>query len=175
MAEARAAAALSHPHLCTLFEVDELDGEVFIVMELIEGRTLASIIGADGLAERSVLRYGAQIAAGVAHAHERQIVHRDLKTGNVMITADDRAKVLDFGIARPLDHARLDEATTVAAPVDGGGALAGTLPYLAPEVLRGEPASPRSDVWALGVVLYEMAMGHRPFIGRTRRAVRERR
>src|SRR5262245_6531604 len=81
LAEARAAAALSHPHLCTLFEVDEHEGESFIVMELIEGHTLASLIPGDGLDERRVLRYGAQIASGVAHAHDRRIVHRDLKTG----------------------------------------------------------------------------------------------
>jgi serine/threonine-protein kinase len=167
LAEARAAAALSHPHLCTLFELDHCNGEAFIVMELIEGRTLASIIGTGRLRETSVLRYGAQIASGVAHAHERQIVHRDLKAGNVMIAVDDRAKVLDFGIARPLDAAGVREATTVAGPIDGGGALAGTLPYLAPELLRGEPPSPRSDVWALGILLYEMATGRRPFTGRT--------
>ena len=167
LAEARAAAALSHPHLCTLFEVEQQSGETFIVMELIEGRTLAAIVGAGALSERTVLRYGAQIAGGVAHAHDRQIVHRDLKCGNVMITTDDRAKVLDFGIARRLTHREVAEATTSAQPSADTGALAGTLPYMAPELLRGEPTTTRSDVWALGVVLYEMAAGRRPFTGRT--------
>jgi TolB-like protein/tetratricopeptide (TPR) repeat protein len=125
------------------------------------------MIGPGGLSERLVLRYGAQVAAGVGHAHERRIVHRDLKCANVMIASDDSAKVLDFGIARRLPAAELRDATTVATPLVGEGVLAGTLPYLAPELLRGEPPSPRSDVWALGVVLHEMATGHRPFTGRT--------
>ena len=167
LAEARAAAALSHPHLCTLLEVEQEGAETFIVMELIEGRPLAAIIGGEGLPQRSVLRYGAQIASGVGHAHERQIVHRDLKSGNVMVTTDDRAKVLDFGIARRFDRHEIEQATTVARPLSDAVTLAGTLPYMAPELLRGEPPTPRSDVWSLGVMLYEMAMGRRPFSGRT--------
>jgi serine/threonine-protein kinase len=167
LSEARAAAALSHPNLCTLFEVEEGDGEPFIVMELVEGQPLASLVGVEGLPERSVRRWGAQIAAGVAHAHDRRIVHRDLKCGNVMITSDGRAKVLDFGIARRYATQDVEQATTVARALDETGTLAGTLPYMAPELLRGEAPTPASDVWALGIVLFEMATGHRPFTGRT--------
>ncbi len=167
LAEARAASALNHPHLCTLFEVEELDGEVFIVMELVEGRPLQSLIGAEGLPVHSVLRYGSQIAAAVAHAHERQILHRDLKSANVMITTEDRAKVLDFGIARRYADREIEQTTSVVQALDEIGTLAGTLPYMSPEILRGEPPTPRSDVWGLGVLLFEMATGRRPFVGRT--------
>jgi serine/threonine-protein kinase len=167
LTEARAAAALSHPNLCTLFEVEHHDREPFIVMELIDGRPLAEIIGERGLAEGEVLRLGSQIASGVAHAHERHIVHRDLKSGNVMVTRDGRAKVLDFGIARQVAGPEIEQATTAAYSMDGAGNLAGTLPYMSPELLRGESPTPRSDVWALGVVLYEMATGRRPFDART--------
>lgn len=167
LAEARAASALNHPHLCTLFEVDELDGETFIVMELVEGRPLSSVIEREGLAAQAVIRYGAQIAAGIGHAHDRQILHRDLKSANVMITSDGRAKILDFGIARRYVDRDVDQTTVLAQPLDEIGPIAGTLPYMAPEILRGEPPTPRSDVWALGVLLFEMASGCRPFTGAT--------
>jgi eukaryotic-like serine/threonine-protein kinase len=167
LAEARAASALSHPHVCTLFAVEEAAGETFIVMELVEGRLLSDAIGTAGLPADTLVRYASQIAAAVAHAHERHIVHRDLKSANVII-GDSGAKVLDFGIARRYDDAALQHTTTAADPLGGiGGGIAGTLPYMAPEVLRGEPASARSDVWALGVLFYEMATGHRPFAGAT--------
>jgi len=167
LAEARAASALSHPHICTLFAVEEAAGETFIVMELVEGRLLSDAIGATGLPPDSLVRYASQIAAAVAHAHERHIVHRDLKSANVII-GDGGAKVLDFGIARRYDDAAVQHTTTAADPLGGiGGGIAGTLPYMAPEVLRGTPASTRSDVWALGVLFCEMATGHRPFVGAT--------
>jgi serine/threonine protein kinase/tetratricopeptide (TPR) repeat protein len=167
LAEARAASALSHPHVCTLFAVEEAAGETFIVMELVEGRLLSDLIGSTGLPSETLVRYASQIAAAVAHAHERHIVHRDLKGANVII-GDSGAKVLDFGIARRYDDAAVQHTTTAADPLAGiGGGIAGTLPYMAPEVLRGEPASARSDVWALGVLFFEMATGHRPFVGAT--------
>lgn len=128
LAEARAASALNHPHLCTLFEVDELDGETFIVMELVEGRPLSSVIEREGLAAQAVIRYGAQIAAGIGHAHDRQILHRDLKSANVMITSDGRAKILDFGIARRYVDRDVDQTTVLAQPLDEIGPIAGTLP-----------------------------------------------
>jgi eukaryotic-like serine/threonine-protein kinase len=166
-AEARAASALSHPHVCTLFAVEEADGETFIVMELVEGRLLSEAIGADGLPVDLLVRYTSQIAGAVAHAHERHIVHRDLKSANVIIANGGRAKVLDFGIARHYANSEVHDTTTAADPLGATGAIAGTLPYLAPEVLRGQPASARSDVWALGVLFFEMATGRRPFGGAT--------
>jgi serine/threonine-protein kinase len=166
LAEARAASALNHPHLCTLFAVEEMQGEAFIVMELVEGRLLSDAIGSKGLSSDALVRYASQIAAAVAHAHERHIVHRDLKSANVII-GDSGAKVLDFGIARRYVDAELQKTTVAGDSLGGLGSIAGTLPYMAPEVLRGEPASTRSDVWALGVLFYEMATGHRPFAGAT--------
>ncbi|MCI0402311.1 MAG: serine/threonine protein kinase [Acidobacteria bacterium] len=166
--EARAAAALNHPHICTIHEVGEADGQAYIAMELVEGRPLAEVIPRGGLPVEQVLRYGSQIAGALAHAHERGIVHRDLKSGNVVITSDGRAKVLDFGLAKRLSQEELVEATTRSQEsLTQPGAVLGTLPYMAPEQLRGQGADARSDVWALGVVLHEMAAGTRPFQGQT--------
>ncbi len=166
LAEARAASALSHPHVCTLFAVEEVEGETFIVMELVEGRLLSDAIGSKGLPADTLVRYASQIAGAVAHAHARHIVHRDLKGANVII-GDSGAKVLDFGIARRYGDEELQQTTIAGDPLAGLGGIAGTLPYIAPEVLRGEPASTRSDVWSLGVLFYEMATGRRPFAGAT--------
>ena len=166
LAEARAASALSHPHVCTLFAVEEVEGETFIVMELVEGRLLSDAIGSKGLPADTLVRYASQIAAAVAHAHARHIVHRDLKGANVII-GDSGAKVLDFGIARRYGDGELLQTTSAIDPLAGLGGIAGTLPYIAPEVLRGEPASSSSDVWSLGVLFFEMATGRRPFGGAT--------
>jgi Tol biopolymer transport system component len=166
--EARAAAALNHPHICTIHEVGEAGSQAYIAMEYLEGGPLSHVIPADGLPVEQLLRYGQQITAALTHAHERGIVHRDLKSGNVLITSDGRAKVLDFGLAKRLSGKELTEATTQSqASMTQAGALAGTVPYMAPEQLRGQPADARSDVWALGVVLYEMTAGARPFQGQT--------
>jgi eukaryotic-like serine/threonine-protein kinase len=161
--EARSAARLNHPHICTVHEVVTTDAGSFIVMERVEGRALSAAIPPGGLPADAVTRYGAQIADALAHAHERGVIHRDLKSGNVMLTPDGRVKVLDFGLAAVV-HAG-DEETTVE-PAWGGGA-AGTPAYMAPEVLGGEAATVVSDIWSLGIVLYEMSAGHRPFVGKT--------
>ncbi|HSC78145.1 MAG TPA: protein kinase [Candidatus Acidoferrales bacterium] len=165
--EARAAAALNHPHICTIHEVGEADGQAYIAMELIEGRPLSEVIPRGGLPTEQVLRYGSQIAGALAHAHDRGIVHRDLKSNNVVITPEGRAKVLDFGLAKRLLSEELVEATQSLASLTQPGAVLGTLPYMAPEQLRGQAADARSDVWALGVVLHEMLSGQRPFQGHT--------
>jgi TolB-like protein/tRNA A-37 threonylcarbamoyl transferase component Bud32/Flp pilus assembly protein TadD len=166
--EARAAAALNHPHICTIHEVGEAGGQAYIAMELVEGKPLSALVPGQGLPVETVLRFGSQIADALAHAHERRIVHRDLKSANVVITPEGRAKVLDFGLAKRISGEELAEATTQSlASLTQAGALIGTVPYMAPEQLRGQPADARSDVWALGVMLYEMVAGARPFQGQT--------
>jgi serine/threonine protein kinase/tetratricopeptide (TPR) repeat protein len=160
--EARAAAALNHPNICAVFDVAEFEGLDFAVFEFIEGRTLSEAIPPDGLPLEQVLRYGEGIAGGLAHAHERGIVHRDLKSGNVMIDSDGRLRILDFGIARRLEAgSRGDVATTVG----DRSTVSGTLAYMSPEALRGEPLDARTDIWSLGIVLFEMVAGGRPFAG----------
>ncbi len=165
--EAQAASALNHPNICTIYEVGEAAGHAYIAMEYVEGRSLASSIPSDGLPIENVIRYGEQMADGLAHAHDRNVLHRDLKSANVIVTAEGRAKILDFGLAKRIG-AEADAATlSQVSPLTQAGAIAGTLHYLPPEVLRGEPADARSDIWSLGVVLYEMASGKLPFQGRT--------
>lgn len=136
-------------------------------MELVEGQSLSALLRRDGLAFETVIRYGIEISAALAHAHERGIVHRDLKPANIVVTADGHAKVLDFGLAKRLSAAELEEATRSQKSLAEVGAIVGTLQYMAPETLRGEAADARTDVWALGVVLYEMTAGTPPFQGRT--------
>lgn len=164
--EARAASMLNHPHICTIYEVGEIGGHAFIVMEYVDGKTLSELIPNAGLPLKIVLEYGRQIADAVGFAHESGIVHRDIKSSNIVITKGGRAKVLDFGLARRLpaksgdaDHPSVSPHTTMN--------IAGTPAYMSPEALRGEPSSPPSDVWSLGIVLYEMATGQRPYDGGT--------
>jgi serine/threonine-protein kinase len=166
--EAKTASSLNHPHVCTVHEVGEDKGQAYIVMEYVEGRPLSEVL-ANGLLPDAVVRYGMQIADALAHAHECGIVHRDLKTNNVIITPAGRAKVLDFGLAKRLPTEQLAEQPTRSADsLTEAGQIVGTLHYLAPEVLRGRAADTRTDVWALGVLLYELATGDRPFQGKTK-------
>jgi len=172
--EARAVSALSHPNICTIHLVGETEAGPYIVMELVEGKPLNALAAKEGLPVESVLRYGTQIARALAHSHARGIVHRDLKSANVMVTPDGLIKVLDFGLARRLRHEDLAETLTLdqlAATTDTAtkstGGLTGTLPYMPPEVLSGQEADHLGDIWALGVVLYEAACGKLPFLGRT--------
>ena len=165
--EARASSALSHPNICTIHEVGEFDGELYMVMELVEGKPLKALIGSAGLAVESILRYGVQIAGALAHAHGRNIVHHDLRSANIVVTPQGLVKVLDFGLARRLPKVVVDEATESIGPLEGAGAIVGTLSYMAPEVLRGQAGDYRSDLWALGAVLYEAVSGQLPFRGRT--------
>jgi eukaryotic-like serine/threonine-protein kinase len=166
--EARAAAALNHPNICTVYEVGEAAGRPFIAMEVVEGRSLSARIAEGPLSVDEVRHIGVQLADAVAHAHDRGIVHRDLKGANVMVTPEGRVKVLDFGLAAQVSDQQLTDLTTHSvALATQAHAVLGTLPYMAPEQLRGTPADARSDVWALGVVLYEMVSGKRPFDGTT--------
>src|SRR5215212_1291763 len=157
--EARAISSLSHPNLCALYDVGEIDGAPFLVMELLEGETLRERLGHDTLAPRTAVAWAAQIANGLAAAHEKGLVHRDLKPENVFVTRERLLKILDFGLAK------------AATPAEGvntePGVLMGTTRYMSPEQIRGEPLDPRSDIFSLGIVLYEMLSGHPPFEARS--------
>ena len=165
--EARSSSALSHPNICTIYEVGQTNGGLYISMELVEGKSLREMCTDTGLPPESVLRYGIQMASALARAHDRGIVHRDLKTTNILVTPDGLVKVLDFGLARRVSSERFEEATRSLVEIEDQSSMSGTLSYMAPEVLRGEPPDYPSDLWALGVVLYESAAGHLPFQGRT--------
>jgi eukaryotic-like serine/threonine-protein kinase len=166
LTEARTISALNHPNICTIYEVGEAEGRPYLAMEFIEGHTLSLEITSVGMAVDIVVRYGMQLADALAHAHERGIVHRDLKATNVIITPAGRLKVLDFGLSRRLTSQNASEETTqFDKSWDDQHSIIGTLAYMAPELLRGQDASASSDIWALGVLLYEMATGRRPFKG----------
>jgi serine/threonine protein kinase len=164
--EARASSALNHPNICTVYEVVEAGDALYIAMELVEGKPLSELIGG-GLPIELVLRYGAQIASALGHAHGRRIIHHDLKSPNIVVTAEGLVKVLDFGLARRMPTELSDAQTMTFSTPSGPREVSGTLSYMAPEVLRGEPGDGRSDLWALGVVLYEAAAGQLPFRGKT--------
>jgi serine/threonine-protein kinase len=166
LAEALALSRLNHPHICTVYEIAEADGQTFIAMEYVKGRPLSTLIPSGGLPAETLLRYGTQIASALAHAHEHGIVHRDLKSANVIVTPEGVVKVLDFGLARRMDPEQ-DAAALTRSDVTGPNTMLGTPAYMAPEVLLGSPADVRADVWALGVILHEMAVGARPFSGNT--------
>ncbi len=165
--EARIASQLNHPHICTIHEVGEAEGQVYIAMEFVEGQPLSARLAAGPLPNEQVLRYGIQLAEALGQAHGRGVLHRDFKSPNVIITKEGRAKVLDFGLAKRLTGEELGEATRSLASLTSPGILTGTLAYMAPEQLAGQPADARSDIWSLGVVLYEMAAGKPPFQGQT--------
>ncbi|HKW61980.1 MAG TPA: protein kinase [Candidatus Acidoferrum sp.] len=161
--EAHAASALNHPHICTIHDIDEHDGRQFIVMELLEGQTLKHLIGGKPLESRRVTELGAQIADALHSAHQRGVIHRDIKPANIFVTERGEAKVLDFGVAKLISPRR----ETAPTDVTQTRMAIGTLPYMAPEQVRGEPADARSDIWALGAVLFEMASGTPPFRAET--------
>src|SRR6516165_3175703 len=165
--EAQTASALNHPNICTIYQVGRVDDGFYLVMELVEGQPLSEMARSAKLTTEAVTRYGVQIADALAHAHDRQIVHRDLKGANVVITHDGRVKVLDFGLARRLDKATVGAITRSQASFERDRSMVGTLPYMAPEVLTGETGSYQSDIWALGILLYEAVTGQLPFGGST--------
>ena len=162
--EARTASSLNHPNICTIYEVGEEEGELFIAMEYVEGRPLSEFLRDGGMAVETLLRYARQISGALEHAHDRGIVHRDLKPANVVVTPNGTAKILDFGLAKRADPDQLHKTTHGVATETSVG-LTGTLPYMSPEQLQGGETGPQSDIWSLGVMLYEMASGTRPFRG----------
>src|SRR5262245_60991635 len=172
--EARAVAALNHPHICQLHDVGEAiaGGGApirFLVMELLEGQTLAERLVRGPLPPADLMHLAIELADALDHAHRRGLVHRDLKPGNVMLTGTG-VKLLDFGLSRlrpPADLPALETMTSDGAPLTAAGAVLGTYPYMAPEQLAGREADSRTDLFAFGAVLYEMATGQRAFAGTT--------
>jgi len=167
--EAKTVSSLNHPHICTLHDVGREGETDYLVMELIEGETLAQRLAKGALPVADVLKVGAQIADALGRAHRAGVMHRDLKPGNVMLTKSG-AKLMDFGLARATGLGSTSELTsspTVAGPLTAEGTILGTFQYMAPEQLEGKEADARSDLWALGCVLYEMATGRRAFEGAT--------
>lgn len=162
--EALTLSQLSHPNIATIYDFDTENGQDFLVMEFIAGRTLAHRLSAGALNERDVVDFALQIADALEEAHGRGIIHRDLKPGNIMVTEKNRLKVLDFGLAQLMRISDLSSTETLDQP----NQIAGTLPYMSPEMLSRGTADARSDLWSLGVVLYEMIAGNRPFTGETK-------
>jgi dienelactone hydrolase/predicted Ser/Thr protein kinase len=162
--EARAASALNHPNIVTVYEIGSEGGTDFIAMECIEGQSLGNAIAAQRLPSTRILDYAIEIAAALTKAHASGIVHRDLKPANIMLTADGHVKLLDFGLAQVMDSAV--ETATIAE-----SEIAGTVGYMSPEQLRGQAVDGRTDLFALGVILYEMSTGERPFQGDSRLSV----
>ena len=164
--EARAVGALNHPHVCTLFDAGEFEGQPYLVMELLEGATLLSRIAGKPLPPAQVIAWAVQLADALDAAHAAGIVHRDLKPANIFITARGDAKILDFGIAKLLDLGAPEDATTLAALTSLGTAI-GTAAYMSPEQVRSDDLDGRADLFTLGVVLYEAVTGRHPFGGAT--------
>jgi hypothetical protein len=166
--EARVLASLNHPHIATIYGVDETDGVRALILELVEGPTLAERLGGGPMPVREALSAARQIAEALDAAHEKGIVHRDLKPANIKVTPDGIVKVLDFGIAkmRAPDDAAV-EASTVTTVGTRVGSLLGTAAYMSPEQARGQAVDKRSDIWAFGCVLYEMLTGRAAFAGET--------
>ncbi len=164
--EARAVSSLNHPHICTLYDVGNQDGVDYLVMELLEGETLAARLARLPLPMDQVLRYAIQIADALDRAHWQGVVHRDLKPGNIMLTKDG-AKLLDFGLAKVGPVTRPHGEETLTNALTSQGTIVGTLPYMAPEQLEGKDADARTDIFAFGAVLYEMATGKRAFEGKS--------
>jgi serine/threonine protein kinase/tetratricopeptide (TPR) repeat protein len=162
--EAKAAAKLDHPHICSIYEVGEEDGRSFIVMQYIEGETLASRMRSKSLELGECLGIAAQLADALAEAHSHEIIHRDIKPANIMLTARHQAKVMDFGLAKAVRDTSLTESEGVTESLlTEPGAIIGTVPYMSPEQVRGESLDARSDIFSFGAVLYEMITGHQPF------------
>jgi Tol biopolymer transport system component len=174
--EARTVSSLNHPNICTLFDVGREGETDFLVMELIEGETLAARLAKGALPTSDVLRIGVQVADALDRAHRAGVIHRDLKPGNIMLTRGG-AKLMDFGLARAtgmagapgsgVTMASLSHSPTIAQPLTAEGSIVGTFQYMAPEQLEGQETDARSDIWALGCVLYEMASGKRAFEGKS--------
>ncbi len=164
--EAKAIAALDHPNIVTVFSVEEVDGVHFITMQLVEGKTLAELIPKQGIPQKKFFELAVPIADAVSAAHQKGVMHRDLKPRNIMVSSDGRVRILDFGLAKLVEEPASED--TDELPTDelsGVGKIMGTVAYMSPEQVQGKPLDHRSDIFSLGVILYEMVTGHRPFKG----------
>ncbi len=164
--EAKAIAALDHPNIVTVFSVEEIDGVHFITMQLVEGKTLAELIPKHGIPQKRFFELAIPIAEAVSAAHQRGVTHRDLKPRNIMVSSDGRVRILDFGLAKLIEETPSED--TDELPTDelsGVGKIMGTVAYMSPEQVQGKPIDHRTDIFSLGVILYEMVTGHRPFKG----------
>src|SRR5215510_13168937 len=171
--EAKTISQLSHPHICALYDVNREGETEYLVMEYLEGETLSERLAKGPLPLEQTLRYGIEMADALDKAHKQGIVHRDLKPGNIMVTKSG-VKLLDFGLAKamaPAEGPQLTSFPTQAAPVTQAGTVLGTFQYMAPEQLEGKEADPRTDIFALGAVLYEMATGRKAFEGKSQASV----
>ncbi len=166
--EARAISALQHPNICTLYDIGQQDGIDYLVMEYLEGETLASRLARGRLPVELLLTYGIEISDALDAAQRRGVIHRDLKPGNIFLTSHGECKVLDFGLAK-LEGVDSPDAATMTQPdvLTSPGVAVGTVAYMSPEQARGEPLDARTDIFSLGTVLYEMAAGKAPFVGKT--------
>jgi serine/threonine protein kinase len=165
--EVQATGKLNHPNILAVYDVETHDGSPYVVYELLEGETLRARLSGGALTTRNAVDYALQIASGLAAAHEKRIIHRDLKPENIFITHDGRVKILDFGLAKLTEPIQNPEAQTdVLTRVNTDpGAVMGTVGYMSPEQVRGQRVDHRSDIFSLGVILYEMLSGKRAFRG----------
>ncbi len=164
--EARAASQLNHPNIVTIYEAGETDNHAYIVMEYVEGRSLRELLLACELTPQTTIDIALQISDALAEAHSHNLIHRDIKPENILLTSRERVKVLDFGLARNFGSLTSDqEGPTIVDSLTDSGAIVGTLPYMSPEQLRGDPLDKRSDIFSFGIVLFEMMTGHHPFKG----------
>src|ERR1700680_4156392 len=163
--EARAAAALNHPNILAVYDIGTYEDSPYLVTELLEGETLGQRIQARPVPARKATEYALQIVRGLAAAHDKGIVHRDLKPDNIFITRDGRVKLLDFGLAKITQASPAFAASETRTIQSDLGTVLGTIGYMSPEQVRGNPADSRSDLFAFGAVLYEMISGKRAFHG----------
>src|SRR5690348_4803922 len=165
--EARLASSLDHPNICTIFDLDEVDGVHYIAMQFVEGKNVRQLVAGRPLELKTALKIGLQVADALAAAHSRGIIHRDIKSGNVMVTSSGQVKVLDFGLAKLLDDTEAATAGIHRTELTEVGVPYGTATYAAPEQARGDRVDKRADIFSFGVLLYEMLTGTWPFRGKT--------